>query len=245
MKERYHLLDGIRGLAVVNMVLFHFSYDLFMICGFDTGWYWRPEIRLWQTAVCCTFILLSGLCWHLGRSRVKNGLILNGCGLVVTAVTVLAMPEEAVWFGVLNCLGCCLLLATLVEPGLRKIPWQAGCIVCFLAFLLTYHVDQGFIGIGRSVLTRLPESWYTVSWLAPLGFPTPEFSSSDYFPLLPWFFLYLTGYFLGKKVLEKRHKALTRKLPVLDWVGRRSLVIYMLHQPVCFAAAMGLTMLMK
>ena len=151
MKERYHLLDGIRGLAVVGMVLFHFSYDMFMICGLDTGWYWRPEIRLWQILGCCTFILLSGLCWHLGRKRVKNGLILNGFGLLVTAVTVIAMPSQAVWFGVLNCLGCCLLLATLFEPVLRKIPWQAGGILCFLVFLLTYHVDQGFIGIGQFV----------------------------------------------------------------------------------------------
>lgn len=243
MKERYHLLDGIRGLAVVSMVLFHFSYDLFMVYGYDTGWYWRTEIRVWQILGCCAFILLSDLCWHLGRKRVKNGLILNGFGLLVTAVTVTVMPSQAVWFGVLNCLGCCLLLATLVEPALRKLPWQAGCVVSFLIFLLTYHVDRGIIGIGSQVLAELPESWYTVSWLAPLGFPTPEFSSSDYFPLIPWFFLYLTGYFLGRVVLEKKPKVLYQKIPVMDWIGRHSLAIYICHQPVCMVLAMGLALL--
>lgn len=245
MGKRYPLLDGIRGLAVVNMVLFHFCYDLFMIQGIRPDWYWQTGNRLWQQGICWTFILLSGLCFHLSRRRVKNGLILNGCGLLVTAVTLIVMPDEAVRFGVLNLLGCALLLAALAEPILKKIPWQAGLAVSVLLFLLTYNTADGTLGIGNWVLTSLPQSWYTVSWLAPLGFPTPDFVSSDYFPLLPWFFLYLAGYFLGRVVLEKQPKVLQQKLPVLDWIGRHSLIIYLLHQLVCFVLSVGIAMLLK
>ncbi|MBQ3090603.1 MAG: DUF1624 domain-containing protein [Oscillospiraceae bacterium] len=244
-RERYHLLDGLRGLLVVNMVLFHFMYDLCIIQGFDRHWYWRPASRVWQMAICCGFLLLSGLCFHLGSRRVKSGLIINLCGLIVTAVTVAVMPDQAVWFGVLNCLGCSLLLASALEPALKKVDWRLGASGSAFLFLLTYRIDQGLLGIGNWVMVRLPESWYQTSWLAPLGFPGPEFTSSDYFPLLPWFFLYLTGYFLGRVVLEKSSALLGRKLPVLDWIGRHSLVVYMIHQPVCMVLSMGAALLLK
>lgn len=245
MKERFHLLDGIRGLAVVSMVLFHFCYDLFIIGGIDPYWYWRPYARIWQILTCCGFILLSGLCFHLGGKRVKNGLMLNGFGLLVTAVTVIVMPREAIWFGVLNCLGCCLLITHLLSPLLERIPWQAGGAVSFLLFLLTYRVDNGVLGLGSWVIARLPERWYTVSWLAPLGFPTADFVSSDYFPLLPWLLLYLTGYFLGRILLGKRPAVLRNKIPLLDGIGRHSLAVYLCHQPVCMAAAMGVLLLLN
>ena len=76
----------------------------------------------------------------------------------------------------------------------------------------------------------------SVGWLYPLGFTAPGFFSADYFPLLPWFFLFLLGTGLGGWCLRNREsQILTAPLPrMLTWPGRHSLMIYVLHQPVLY-----------
>ena len=80
---------------------------------------------------------------------------------------------------------------------------------------------------------------YTCKVLTPLGFPGPAFRSGDYFPLLPWFCLYLCGYFLLPLLQRSAHwrKLAALRCAPLGWVGRRSLWIYMLHQPLCMGLA--------
>lgn len=239
MYARYHLLDGIRGLAVVNMVAYHFLFDVYILQGFLPSWRSIPAVHIWQQAICWTFILLSGVCWHLGRRKWRNGLLLNACGLLVTGVTLLAAPEEAIWCGVLTLLGCSLLLATALKPLLERIPALPGAAVSLLIFLLTRNVQSRVIGLGGLVRCRLPDGLYSTNWLTLFGFPGPGFYSSDYFPILPWFFLYLTGLFLGRLLLARPPKGLTKPVPGLSWVGRHSLLIYLIHQPVALAASMA------
>lgn len=70
---------------------------------------------------------------------------------------------------------------------------------------------------------------------AYLGFYPVSFYSSDYFPLLPWLFLFWAGYYLHLLVGRKRMEPLRRSVcPPLGWLGRHSLVLYLLHQPVIF-----------
>lgn len=66
------------------------------------------------------------------------------------------------------------------------------------------------------------------------GFPPEDFFSGDYFSLVPWMFLYLSGYFLYDIVIEKKsfQKLMEVRIKPLEWIGRRSLLIYLLHQPV-------------
>ena len=237
VKRRYSLLDALRGLTVASMVGYHFCYDWFIICGADPQWWRLAPVRVWQQSICWTFILLAGVCFHLGRRRWRSGVIISIWGAVVTAVTVLAEPSQAIWYGVLTLHGASILLVCALKPLLEKIPTGAGGAVSFLLFALTYPVQRGALGLPGLEL-RLPGSWYQTGWLTFLGFPGPGFASSDYFPLLPWFFLYLTGYFLGRVLLERPAEALYRKVPGLDWVGRHSLLVYLLHQPVCLGVAL-------
>ena len=46
-KKRYLLIDGIRGLAIVNMVAYHFSYDVFVIYAVDPDWIYRSGAHIW------------------------------------------------------------------------------------------------------------------------------------------------------------------------------------------------------
>ena len=81
-------------------------------------------------------------------------------------------------------------------------------------------------------LLRLPEGLYRNRLTAFLGFPPADFFSTDYFSLLPWLFLFLTGYFLFRFHPPEGRK--TRRIPLAAAIGRRSLLIYMLHQPVVY-----------
>ena len=232
---RLHGIDALRGFTVLSMVAYHFLYDVNIIYGQNPDWYRQPQVFFWQQCICWSFILISGFVWPWGKEKsLRRGLIVNFWGLVITAVTCLVTPTEAIWFGVLSFLGCAMLLLIPMDRPLRRLnPWL-GLGLCFLLFLLFRHVDSGWLGLGSFRLT-LPAGLYSTRLLTPLGFPYPGFRSSDYFPLLPWFFLYLCGYFLnGVFTAHPRwQRPLTRKVPVLDTIGRKALPIYLIHQPLC------------
>ena len=85
-KKRYHLIDALRGLALLNMLGMHFLYDVNVVFGREPDWYLRPGVYLWQQYICWSFILIAGFSFHWGRkNNLRRGLLLNVCGLVITA----------------------------------------------------------------------------------------------------------------------------------------------------------------
>ncbi|MBQ7920203.1 MAG: DUF1624 domain-containing protein [Lachnospiraceae bacterium] len=222
--KRFAILDTYRGFVIINMIAFHFLYDVFMAFGIDRTWYFQPVNRIWQQFICWSFILLSGWVWPYGASKaLKRGIFLNFCGLIITAVTAIAMPSQIVIFGVLNFLGCAVLLVIPLEKLLKKLPSMLGLIAFFALFIIFYYCNTWSIGI-ESIL------------LIPIGFPTRGFFSSDYFSILPWFFFYVTGYYLGRMLENKKGflRISDVKIPVLDIIGRKSIWIYLIHQPLCY-----------
>ena len=233
----YGLLDTVRGVCILSMVAYHGMYDLVDIFGLPSAWYTGLPGYIWQQSICWTFILLSGLCWQLSRRHVKRGLLLVGCGAAITVVTWLVMPSQRILYGVLNLLGLSALLLIPLDKVFRKIPAWAGLGGALLLFALTKNVSRGSLGFEGLVLCRLPRWLYATDLLAVVGFPSPSFWSTDYFPLLPWFFLFCAGYFLWS-LLDKspRAKELLRPgLRPLSFLGRHSLVIYLIHQPTLMA----------
>lgn len=217
--SRLYGLDTLRGLTLVSMIAYHACWDLVWIAGMDWDWYRGQGAFFWQQSICWTFILLSGYCWSLGRRHLRRGLI--------------AMPENAVRFGVLTLLGSASLLLIPLERILRRVPARLGLVGSFFLFGLLRNVSDGFVGLGGTVWFHLPESWYCNAFSAYLGFPPPGFFSTDYFPLLPWLLLFLTGYFLWR--LRPEDAAPGPRVPVLTAMGRHSLLIYLLHQPILYA----------
>lgn len=238
---RYDLIDTVRGIAIISMVIFHCCYDVFMVYGRDPSWYSQPAVHIWQQSICWTFILVSGFVWSWGRSgNLKRGIMLNVWGLVISGVTVLAMPAEAVWFGILNCIGCAVLLMIPMEPVLRRIPAAIGLVAAFALFVMFKDVQLGYLGVPGVFRLELPDWLYDCRVLTPFGFPFPGFRSSDYFPILPWLFLYIGGYFLNRIVMAVRplQSVARHGLAPLSTVGRYSIWIYLIHQPVCMLICM-------
>ncbi len=229
---RYHLLDELRGLDLISMMLYHGMWDVVFIFGvFQAGYIGLPG-HLWQQSICWVFILLSGFCLPMGHHPFRRGGIVFGAGALVTAVTLLFMPEDVVWFGVLTLLGSAMLLTAALEPLLRRIPPVVGAVVSAVLFWMTYPTMNGFWNLPGGSL-RLPGALYTNYLTAYFGFMPKIFFSTDYFPLLPWLFLFWVGYFLHHLVGRSRMEPLRRSVcPPLGWMGRHSLIIYLLHQPV-------------
>lgn len=239
--ERWHLVDGLRGLALANMVLYHLLFDVYVIWGFDPLWPARWPVRVWERCICCSFIFISGLCWHWGRRHaLRRGLVLNGCGLLITAVTLIAVPEQAVWCGVLTFLGCATLLTIPVDRLLQGRWAVAGLAMSLVLLAVFWPVNRGWLGFGALQLWQLPDALYHSRLLTVLGFPFAGFSSSDYFSILPWYFLFLAGYFARPLLFanEQVKKVARLRLPLLDWLGRKSLPVYLVHQPLCMAVCM-------
>lgn len=224
MKKRIWELDAFRGLCILGVVIVHFIYDLvelYRIVDWDyPGW-----LTFIWTSGAILFLVLSGICVTLGTRSVRRGLIVFGCGMLCTAATVgmylldFAGRSIIIYFGVLHCLGICMLLWSLVKK----------CPAWLLALLGIALIAAGFY---------VSELRTDCRWLFPLGILYPGFASSDYFPLLPNFGYFLIGATLGKTVYRKKETLFPKindQNPILRFLqgcGRHSLWIYLLHQPV-------------
>lgn len=222
--KRIWELDALRGLCILVMVVIHLVFDLVELFGL-VHWVYPPVFAFVKDWGGVIFLLISGVCITLGSRCIRRGLIVLACGALCTLVTALmywfGMADRSIiiWFGVLHCLGVCMLL----WPVFRRLPvWALGSIGAVL-------VIAGFAVRGLTVPTV---------WLAPLGLTAKGFVSSDYFPLLPDLGFFLLGAVLGRTVYRSRRSLLPRwnaeaaPLRFLCFCGRQSLPIYLLHQPI-------------
>lgn len=237
-RRRIYVLDEIRGFAVVCMVFYHAMYTLGIIFGHE----WAIKIfnffRPIEPIFAALFIFISGICTRLSRSNLKRGLILFVIAIGINVFTEVFMPSSAIRFGVINLLSICMIEYGLFRKLFERLNPICGMILSIVVFVMTWGVKNGFIGIFNFAIVNIPTYFYTTDCLYPLGFKNDTFTSTDYFPIFPWFFVFSAGaYFaclMSKKTLPealfKKHSS------VLVNVGKYALFIYLLHQPLIFAA---------
>ena len=210
-KTRIAFFDMLRGLAIINMVAYHGIYDWVYLFDGSAPWFETHSAYLWEQAICWTFILLAGAVCEYSRNLAKHG------GL--------------------HLLGISMLVTVCLPALIKRMPSFLSAAVCFLLFLFLKGIPRGFVGIGDIPLWYLPDFLYQFSWGFVIGFPKEGFWSSDYFPVIPWMFLFGTGMFLWRGLRPRWEKQLLRlpKISFLEKIGQHSLLIYMVHQPIIFA----------
>ena len=150
----------------------------------------------------------------------RRGLQLAVISLGVTLVTFLNNPANFIVFGILHCLSACAILYALLRPALARIPHTLAPVLWITLTVL----------FGWLTAVVVPDSgWF---WL--FGFENARFVSADYYPLFPWFFVYLLGAWAGPYIFAHRLPAWFYRLrcAFLEKIGRWSLWVYLLHQPV-------------
>jgi uncharacterized membrane protein len=223
-------LDLFRGIAILMMVVFHTVFDISFLgiapLDVSTG-FWR----YFAYATASLFLFIAGISLVVSHARaeqklsglplvfkfVVRGAVIFALGMVVTLGTWLYLQEGFVIFGILHLIGISILLSPLFFR-FKKLNILLG-FVCIAA---------GWMISGMS----------GPALLLPLGITPPGFMSVDYTPLFPWFGVVLigmgTGQYLYAGGVRQFSLGSCTDIPVspLSFLGRHSLVIYLVHQPV-------------
>ncbi len=227
--KRILWLDALRGFAIFAMLLHHLAFTLTTFFPVSLPFlYAALESRAFgilQPLFVALFFGISGISSGFSRKPfVRAGRVLL-CALLVTLVTFLAFPEDTIWFGVLHCLGLLMLLYALFKKWILKIPPVWGLMLSLLLFCLCFRVPEGFI-----LSFPLPKALYRGGLFTNFGFSSPHFRSFDYVPLIPHIFMFFAGVCIGRFSLP----AGKRKFSFFAFLGKYSLWVYLLHQPLFF-----------
>ena len=230
--KRIEIIDALRGLSVLLMVIHHMLYNLVYFFDAPEWLFTNPVFDVLHYIFAGLFIFLSGISSRLSRSNTERGCKAILLAFAITYVTY--RMEMPIWFGVLHLLGFSMLLFGMTRKLWDAIPRKAAPFI-YAVLLVVSALARGGVEIEAAapVLRDL---------LSVLGWPQEGFVSYDYFPLLPWVFVFLLGAWAGLYIVERKLPAwfYAAKPPLFPAIGRKALVIYILHQPVLYGIMMGI-----
>lgn len=242
IKQRFFEIDALRGIAIVLMLIYHFFFDMYFLGIHEFHMHSGLLLITGRTAA-ILFVFLVGVSLTLSYSRarqfpatsnkfffhnLKRGAGIFSWGLVITLVTDIVLEKGTIYFGILHLIGLSVILAY---------PFLAYRIKSLIAGIIVLCADV-FI---NNLYASYP-------WLLWLGIKPYGFYTLDYFPLIPWFGVVLIGVFTGNTLYHDNKRTFricdckeSRVIKFLSFMGKKSLLIYLLHQPFIVGILLLLT----
>src|SRR4029077_7803022 len=220
---RYAVIDGLKGVGLCLMIAYHFLFDLTWFRKINIDFNHDPFWLGYRGAVVALFLALVGVnlvLSHRAHPRLRafwrRIALIAACAVLVSVASYLTFPQTFITFGILHCI---------VVSSVLARPLVAFPRVALLAGI-------AIIVAGNAVQLPL----FDAPWLNWVGMMTHKPPTEDYVPLLPWLGVVLVGIAVGHWLLARERKALVtvgRVTPRwLAWLGRHSLLVYLVHQPV-------------
>ena len=184
MQKRITIFDTIRGFTMLSMAGFHACYDLAYLYSWEMPWFTQTIFQdIWRASISWVFLFIAGWMCTLSRNNAKRAAKYAVAALVVWIATTLVSVDDSVNFGIIYCMAACTAVVAVARPMLQKVPSTWGIVICLVLFAATWGI---------------PKSTYSFPYLAWLGFPGPWVVSGDYYPIIPYIFMYLAGYFAAR-----------------------------------------------
>ena len=225
---RLTLIDTARGVALIGMVVFHFTFDLELFGWIAPGTVQQPGWLAFARLVAGSFVFLAGVSLVLAhgegirwRSFRRGTALVALAALGVSVATLVAMPHMFVFFGILHIIA----VSRVLGLAFLRVP-VAGLVICGMAIWAAPYLVSSEV--------------FNTRWLAWIGFASVLPLSMDLEPIFPWFGPFLLGMALARVWRPNGGKA-----GFLAWAGRHSLWIYLIHQPVLIASVWAVTMVVR
>ncbi len=216
-RTRVWEIDFFRGIALMLMIFFHLMWDLNEFYNYPIE-YSSGIVYIIGKAAAFLFIIITGISCTFSKNNIMRGLKILSVALVITIATYLYDSRVFIGFGILHFLGVSVLLYPIYNKLNNPLLLLTGTMM---------------ILIGQAILT-IPMSH---DYLFFLGLTSPTYYALDYYPLLPYSGLFIYGIIVAR-ILYPTKKSLFRVYfdnnPV-SFMGKKTLIIYLVHQPIILA----------
>ena len=224
-------LDFIRGVAIVLMVIFHVSFDLnnfhFINIDIYNGLFWR----YFRYFILTLFIACVGIALVLStqnglnvKKTFKRFSLLLSLAMLVSLASYFTFPNTWIYFGVLHFIA----FASIFGLLFVRLAW--------------FNLFLGVTIVGLYVFKLISMNWLYDLTQALLHLPK---YTEDLVSFTPWFGVLLIGIFIGQKSLYLFPLSENQFTHSLGYLGKHSLLIYLIHQPIFFGLTAGVDYLLR
>lgn len=214
MRNTY--LDYFRFIAFILMFTYHFVISDYIF--FSSGAYnfYRSFFEIIGVIARYLFILTSGFSLYYSQNKYtftklkSRFLTLLTCSILISFFSYLFFPQYFIFNGIIHFFTFASVLNFVFLKLSRNFKFLLFIINLSFSFLLFPKIDSPYL------------------FFQILGAGGIEFSTLDFFPLLPWYNLIILGYFTAP-LINKLNELKPLKQNLFTKIGSHSLKAYMLH----------------
>jgi uncharacterized membrane protein len=226
---RIPIIDVARGVALIAMAVYHFTWDLEFFGYVERGLTAVGGWKIFARCIASSFLFLVGVSLYLAHRRGvrwpgfwRRWTMVAASAAIITAGTFFATPDTFIFFGILHQIALASLLGLLFLNAPAALTIFAAAVV-----------------IGMPLVARSGAFDHPALWWVGLSAVHPR--SNDYVPLFPWFGAVLLGIAAAKAAVATGFTGRLAALHLGRWshpmvfLGKHSLAFYLVHQPLLIA----------